>query len=304
MCRDNVGTDNYMKCIVLGGRSMLGLKLRQLLEARGHQVWLVGRGQEDDFWLELGAPRDIELPTGFKADVLFHCAASFSDDSLEGIGQNISVNVAACHQVLELAQAAGVLSLVYAGTIGSDFELLEVGQQPNSYTLSKAQAEQWLQLGMCQLGGSFCSLRLTQLWDDEGLCCVHQPWVGRIIAYASRGMDLNMPVSLGPRNFLHVEDAATLMLLAAESRLSGIYPACAQVSIDMSTLALRAYSAFNVGGRVTLDPSKKPFRLVKFSEDFTLYNRLGYFPRISILDGIDRIKYAKTATAFWPMDVS
>ncbi|WCH22657.1 NAD-dependent epimerase/dehydratase family protein [Aeromonas salmonicida] len=293
-----------MKCIVLGGRSMLGLKLRQLLEARGHQVWLVGRGQDDDFWLELGASRDIELPAGFKADVLFHCAASFSDDSLEGIGQNISVNVAACHQVLELARAAGIFALVYAGTIGSDFELLEAGQQPNSYTLSKAQAEQWLQMGMRLQGGSFCSVRLTQLWDDEGLCCVHQPWVGRIIAYASRGMDLNMPVSLGPRNFLHVEDAATLMLLAAENRLSGIYPACAQVSIDMFTLALRAFSLFNAGGKVTLDSSKKPFRHVKFSEDFTLYKRLGYFPKIAILDDISRIKSAKTAPAFGPMDVS
>lgn len=282
---------------------MLGSNLVEQLKGKGHQVWTAGRKSTDDFILDLGNPQPIQIDPDFSADILFHCAASFGDDTAEGIWRNISVNVAGCVQVIELCKMARVKHLVYAGTISSDPDSMDVGEELNSYGLSKAQAEQWLKIGMDDLRGKYCSIRFSQLWDDFGLCCSHQPWLGRVIAYASNGVDLNIPDSSGPRNFLHVDDAATLMLLSAEKGVGGIYPACHPDSIDMKLFAEKAFDLFNRGGQVKVDYSKTPFRKVNFSDDFTLYESLGYFPSLSLKKDLNRIKDSCGYSNFGPMDV-
>lgn len=287
--------------IVLGATSMLGRELVRQLSAKGIEVIRAGRHCDSDIVVDLGSGKPPEFRYDRRADVLIHCAAAFGGDSPEGIRDNLCVNVAGCVQTLEIVRESGVKKIVYAGSVSSD-TMLESGPI-GSYGFSKAEAERILSWAIVRVGGHFCSLRLTQLWDTEGACCAHQPWFGRIVAYTSRGQSINMPPANGPRNFMHVSDAAQLLIRAAAGTLEDIHPVSYPVDIDLAEFAQVAYQIFGRGGRVIIDPAKIPFRKTNFPREEGIFEALGYQPQISPEQGLMLIRDAGTADRFGPMDV-
>lgn len=288
--------------VVLGATSMLGREIARQLAADGVKIVRAGRHLDNDIVVNLGSGVSPEFASTLKADVLIHCASAFGSDSPQGISENLNVNVAGCTQVLEIVQRTGVRKVVYAGSLSSD-PLIEPGISLGAYGFSKAEAERILEWGMTKIGGDFCSLRLTQLWDTEGACCSHQPWFGRIIAYAARGLALNMPDAEGPRNFMHVSDAARLLIRAAETSFTGIHPVSFPTDTDLLEFAHRANSAFGRGGMIKVDATKKPFRKMQFPKDESVFDALDFRPKISLDDGLTLISQAGTAAAFGPLDV-
>jgi nucleoside-diphosphate-sugar epimerase len=287
---------------VVGARSMLGRQLVKRLAAAGVPVMSVGREAGADIQLDLESGWRVPVPVDARADVLFHCASSFADDSREGIRKNFQVNTAGCLWVLELAEHLSCEAIVYAGSLSS-LETLEPGKY-SSYGLSKAQGEAWLAWGMTRRERRFCSLRFPQLYDTDGDCIRHQPWFGRIVAYASRGLDLRMPRSAGARNFLHLDDAVGMMLAAARVPVDGVLDIVHPESLTYEEIARVAYETFGQGGRVVVDAAKQPFRPIHFPDGAAAFSVLGLMPSISIAEGIARIRDQATWAAFGPMDVS
>ena len=288
--------------VVLGATSMLGKEIVRQLSAKGIEIIRAGRYPDNDIVVDLGSADAPTFRTLQPADVLIHCASAFGGDNPDGVRENLNVNVAGCAQVLDMVQHTGVRKIVYAGSLSSD-PLIEPGIPVGAYGFSKGEAERILEWGMAKIGGNFCSLRLTQLWDTEGACCAHQPWFGRIIAYASRGLVLNMPAAEGPRNFMHVSDAAQLLIRAADTSFSGIHPVSFPIDTDLLDFARQANTVFGRGGMIEIDAAKKPFRKMHYPKDETVFDLLGYRPKISLEDGLTLISNAGTAGAFGPLDV-
>jgi nucleoside-diphosphate-sugar epimerase len=287
--------------IVVGDTSMLGREVISQLLNDEVEVIRAGRRLGSDIWVDLGSDQAPLFHKHYEADVLIHCASAFGRDSSEGLRENFRVNVGGCVPILEIAKKAQVNKIVYAGTAssGAHFKHDPMGV----YGFSKAEAEHILDWGISRLGGSFCSLRLTQLWDTEGLCCAHQPWFGRIVAYASRGLDLKMPISNGSRNFMHVSDVARILIRASKNDLTGIHTVGNSLDVDLVELAHSAYEVFGMGGGVVIDPQKNPFRKILFSRDDFVYSVLGCEPMLTPLEGLERIRDAGTSHRFGPMDV-
>lgn len=286
---------------VIGAGSMLGRQLIERLQDLGVETLTVGRGPGDDIRFDL-LDTAVSVPTALSADVVFHCAAGFAGDSDEGLRENFALNAASAIATGDLVRQLGAAVLVYAGSASSD-PTLDPGRF-TSYGLTKAIAEQVLQWTMAKHGGRFCSLRFTQLYDTDGLCCHHQPWFGRIIAYASKGLDMRMPPSLGVRNLLHVQDAADLMIRSAQAEISGDLPITHPQSLTWQQVADIAYDVFGLGGRQVEAAEKSPFRPVHFTDGRPAFDLLGLSPAIAMRDGIEMIKSAGTAPAFGPMDIT
>jgi nucleoside-diphosphate-sugar epimerase len=286
---------------IIGADSMIGSELARQLRKRVSSVISVGRSAHNDIVFDLTGVFDPDSCKGLQADILIHCASSFGGDDPAGARINFSTNTLGCLNVLSLMQTLSCKNVCYAGTVTSN-DNFDPGRM-NSYGLSKAQAENILEWGMSRVGGCFCSLRLTGVYDTEGKSRKHQPWFGRIVAYASRGMDLRMPASEGGRNYLHVIDAAGLMIRALEAELSGCWHMCNNEQMDHAAIAELAYAEFNCGGEVLLDRNKHPFRCVNYPSSADLYERLGVAPAISIAKGMEMIHRAATAANFGPMDV-
>ncbi|MGB6008037.1 hypothetical protein, partial [Castellaniella sp.] len=143
-----------------------------------------------------------------------------------------------------------------------------------------------------------------QLYDVAGRCCRHQPWFGRIVAYASRGMDLNMPASGGPRNFMHVQDAVRVLIRAWREEMSGAWDAVHPEPLDYSWIARCAYDVFGKGGQVTTAQAKQPLRALTLPPGEMLFDRLGLWPQIGMEQGLRMIRDSGCAGAFGPMDVT
>ncbi|KRD69871.1 NAD(P)-dependent oxidoreductase [Ensifer sp. ENS10] len=285
---------------IIGTRSMLGGQLVARLRNMGVETISVGRAKTDDIFFDIEGG-SAKAPDGLTADVLFHCAASFADDGPSGTQQNFAANAASALHVAELAKRLQTRAVIYAGSLSSDATL--DAAPLTSYGLTKQLAEQMLEWSSQKLGFRFCSLRFSQLYDVEGRCCAHQPWMGRIIAYASRGLDLRMPASHGVRNFLHVQDAADMMIRAAETGISGVCNAVHTEAMTCDRIAEIAYETFGLGGNVVIAAEKAPFRKVNFPDGAETLAELGMPPLITMRDGIAMIKSAGTAEAFGPMDV-
>ena len=284
---------------VLGPGSMLGSAIMGRLSDLGVPVVRIGRSADMDIRLDLDAGPSPDGGKGLHADVLFHCAAAFGGNDAHGLQQNLRVNVASCASVLGVAATLGCRQLVYAGSAfsydGADPEGM------GAYGLSKALAEQALSWGMSRAGGRFCSLRLAQLYDTAGRCCRHQPWFGRIVGHAARGLDLRMPEGECTRNFVHVDDAARLMVDAASQALSGTWAVCSDESPSPRSLAELAYQTFGRGGVVVTDPAKTPFRPFRFPAASPVFEALGAPRCRSLEDGLQAIRQAGTGEAFGPV---
>lgn len=280
---------------------MLGKEISGQLKGKGHTVISVGRATHNDIRFDLVGTFDPDPYSGLRAEALIHCASSFEGDDPDGVRINFATNTMGCLNVLTLMQALSCRYCLYAGTIVSNDDF-EPGKM-NSYGLSKALAERILDWGIRREKGKFCSLRLTQLYDTAGACCRHQPWFGRIVAYASRGKDIRMPRSMGGRNYLHVTDAASLLIRALEVELVGFWSVCHAEQLDHAEIARLAYAEFGHGGEVLLDERKLPFRKVNYPDSTALFEKLGRVPVISMADGLKMIHQAGTAADFGPMDV-
>ena len=287
---------------VIGANSMLGVQLTSRLAAMEVRTLSVGRHQDADIRLDLGKGFLSAIPDKTRADVVFHCASSFADDTHEGLRQNFQVNTAGCIWVLELAEHLESDSIIYAGSLSS-LESLDINGC-SSYGFTKGEAENILSWGMKRLGRRFCSLRFSQLYDTNGICIRHQPWFGRIIAYAANCLDINMPRSDGPRNFLHVADAVEMLISASDSTLTGVLDIVAPELYTYHEMGTLAYSLFGKGGQVFVDQNKTPFRRVNFPDGSQSFRALGHTPTISITDGIARIRDRNTWSAFGPLDVT
>ncbi|KQS90807.1 MULTISPECIES: NAD-dependent epimerase/dehydratase family protein [unclassified Rhizobium] len=286
---------------VIGARSMLGSQLVKRLHERGIATVTIGRSASDDIVFDL-TDAAASIPELINADVVFHCAASFAGDSDDGFRQNFAANAASAFSVAGLVRDLKATALIYAGSASSD-STLDPGNF-TSYGLSKGIAEQVFDWSLQRQKVRFCSLRFSQLFDVEGRCCDHQAWFGRIIAYASRGEDIRMPRSDGVRNFLHVHDAADLMIRAAKSQVKGVIDIAHPESLTIEEIADLAFEVFGQGGRSVIVPEKTPFRPIHFPSGIEAFAALDLHPAIGMRDGIAMIRDAGTATAFGPMDLT
>ncbi|WP_428427432.1 NAD-dependent epimerase/dehydratase family protein [Pararhizobium sp.] len=286
---------------IIGARSMLGSQLIERLNARGVATIMIGRSTDDDIYFDLRSERAI-IQNGFRADVVFHCAASFFGDDDDGVRQNFSMNAASALPVADLVQQLDAKTLIYAGSIFSD-PTLGRGNF-TSYGLTKGLAEQVMSWALERKNKLFSSLRFAQLYDTAGCCCGHQPWFGRVIAYASDGKDMRMPRSDGVRNFLHVRDAAEMMIQAAICGTTGILNVVHPESLTFEEIAHIAYEVFGEGGKVVIAPEKPPFRPIHFPHAAETFERLGLGPAIGMRQGINMIRDAGTVKAFGPMDIT
>lgn len=285
---------------VVGVNGMLGREVAAQLRAAGTDVLSVGRRTQDDIRLDLDerAPSfNSALPA---VDAVFHCASSFGGDDFAGCRQNLQVNEQGALHLVAFAQALRCFTVVYAGSISSYADSAPI----TSYGLSKAHAEAWLSWGMARAGGRACSLRLAQLYDAEGACCAHQPWFGRIVAYVSRGLELRLPPPSSPRNFVHVVDAARLMIRAAQQQLEGVWPLCHDEHLQYEEIARMANEVFGAGASIIIDPRKSPFRPTGFPDGAPLFERLADRPRITMREGLSLIRQHGRAAHFGPMDMT
>jgi nucleoside-diphosphate-sugar epimerase len=278
------------RILLIGGTSSLSTAVKEIFSEFA-EIITAGRSN-CDISLDLSDPAQlIKLPENI--DVVIHTAAHFGGKTDTQILDAININVLGTLKLCQASVQAGAKHFIYISSIFSS--LNETSRNFNIYSLSKKQAE--------ELAHFYCSihflpltiLRPTQLYGSEESFRKHQPFFYMMIDKAERGEDIELYGSNDPyRNYLHIEDFAKVVVEVAKNKIQGIYSCANAKNITYSQIAKAAFDAFKSNGTVRFIKDKPNIPDNIFEFDNSLYEKVGFYPRISIEEGLKRIAQKRT----------
>ena len=274
-----------MKILIVGGTSSLGCALKPVLSEIG-EVITAGR-KECDIRLDLNDPIEkITLPNNI--DAVIHTAAHFGGKTVEEILEAENVNVLG---TLKLCQAAVQAKAKHFILISSMFSCLNKNSEYyNIYALSKKHSE--------EIAHFYCSLhslpltilRPSQIYGNKENFRRHQPFFYMMIDKAENGEDITIYGSNDAlRNYIYIDDLVKIIEKVVQNKIEGIYSCMYPIDLTYSQIAKAAILAFNSKGRIFFLKNKPDIPNNIFEKDGSLYKKIGFYPQISIKDGMKKI---------------
>jgi len=274
-----------MKILIIGGTSSLGKALKPVLSAFG-EVITAGR-KNCDVTLDLQDSLDeIKFPSDI--DIVIHTAASFGGKEDDEILATEANNVLG---TLKLCQAAVHAHVKHFFLISTIFVCLnEDSDHFDIYALSKKHSEEIARFYCSTHSLPLAILRPSQIYGDSDNFRLHQPFFYTLVDRAEQGVDINIYGSKDPRkNFIHIDDLTTIIAKAIQFRVEGTYSILHTKDITFSQIAKAANVAFNSKGNIHFLKDKADILDNIFEKDESLYKIIGYYPQISIEDGMKNI---------------
>ncbi len=273
-----------MKILLAGGHSLLAQVLHPALTSFA-EVLTAGR-TGCDVALDMAWPAErFELPDG--ADAVIHLAAHFGGRDFASMLAAEEVNVLGALKLAHACHRAGVGQLVQVSSIFA--VLTEESPFYNSYALSKRHAEELTQLYCRSTGLPLAILRPAQLYGEGDAFRIHQPVLYALLDSAQRGEDIVLDGrNDARRNFIHVVDMVEIIARVVQQRVEGRYDCASLSNLRFSEIAAAAVAAFGSASSIRFDTGKPDISDNAFAVDDTLYRRIGYFPQISLAQGLAR----------------
>ncbi|KRC70266.1 dTDP-4-oxo-6-deoxy-D-allose reductase [compost metagenome] len=239
-----------------------------------------------DMELDLAWPAErMALPAGL--DAVIHLGAHFGGQSFADMLAAEDVNVLGALKLADACVRAGVGQLVQVSSI---FAALDQDSPfHNVYALSKRHGEELTQLYCRSAGLPLAIVRPAQMYGEGESFRRHQPFVYMLLDRAQRGEDIVLNGNHdAQRNYIHIADVAEVLARVVQQRVEGRYDCASLSNARFSEIAAAAIAAFGSAGTVRFDPSKPDTRDNAFASDDSLYQRIDYFPRISLTEGFAR----------------
>jgi nucleoside-diphosphate-sugar epimerase len=273
-----------MKILLIGGNSSLAQVLRPVL-ASFAEVLSAGRSG-CDVDLDLAWPTErFELPEGM--DAVIHLAAHFGGQDFASMLAAEEVNVLGALKLAHACHSLGVGQLVQVSSIFAGLD--QNSPFYNSYALSKRHAEEMAQLYCRSAGLPLVILRPAQLYGEGESFRRHQPFLYTLLDSAQCGKDIVLyGRNDAQRNFIHVADVAEIIARVVQQRIEGHYECASLSNVRFSEIAAAAVAAFDSSSTIRFDASKADIPDNAFAADDTLYHRIGFFPQISLAEGLGR----------------
>ncbi len=274
-----------MKIVIVGGTSSLGRALKPTL-SKFSEVITAGR-TNCDITLDLSDPIEkIILPDNI--DVVINTAAHFGGNSIKEILEAENVNVLGNLKLCNAAINAKTKEFILVSSIYSS--LKENSINYSTYSITKKQAEDTARL-YCSLHSlPLIILKPSQLYGCEDSFRRHQPFLYDIIDKAENNQDVVLYGSNDAlRNYIHVDDLVNIIVRIIHSKLVGTYTCMYTKNVTYSQIAKAAFVAFSSTGQVHFLKEKKDIPDNTFEKDNSLYDKIGYYPEVSIEDGMKKI---------------
>lgn len=271
------------KIFIVGGRSALAKEAIRLL-SKDHDVVTGGRTDCDVY---CDVTKEVNIPQN--TQVVINFAASFGGNHDSEILDAIHTNIEGLLNVCVAAKEANVKHLI---NISSIFTFLdETSPYYSSYSVTKRQADELAKL-YCKLHYlPLTILKPSQLYGDNDDFAKLQPFFYSIIDKAQSGEDISIFGKHNPmRNYIHVLDVANVIQLMVKKDVKGIYSCTYPSNTSYLEIAQTAQKVFGKGGKVVFQLNKPDILDNIFTNDDEVYKKLGYYPEISLKEGLERIK--------------
>ncbi len=268
---------------VIGANSTLAKAVIPVLARRS--TIITGGRKDCDIYCDI--TKEVTVPT--PVDVVINFAANFGGTSAQEITRAVDTNVLGTLRVCEAAKMAHAKQVIL---ISSIFALLdERAPSYSSYAISKKQADELANF-YCKLHNiPLAILRPSRLYGDNESFAKNQPFLYQIIDKAEKGENISIyGRNDASRNYLHVADLAEIIDRTIKLHVEGVYGCVNPVDVTYSQIARIAQKMFNAGGQVISLNDKPDIPNDTFEKNPDIYNKLNYYPAITIKQGLQRIK--------------
>ena len=289
--------------VVTGGAGFIGHHLVRALEERGDEVLVIDDlsgeirgGLRPDTRLErLDITRaELRHPIArWRPSVVFHLAAQVSvARSMQDPEHDLEVNAIGTLRVLEAARSAGVPRFVFTssgGAIYGDTEIPATETSPSKplsyYGIHKLLAERYVRWS----GIDHAIARPSNVYGPD------QPAGGEgavIAAFVSAAQDSSTLVIHGDgtqrRDFLHVADLVSALLLLGNCSESGTWNVSSRVATSVLDLAGLLEQLTGRPLKIT-HGSRRPGDVNESCLTSDRLRQLGWAPRVSLVDGLRQL---------------
>jgi UDP-glucose 4-epimerase len=274
-----------MKTLIIGGTSSLGCALKPVFSKFG-EVITAGR-KNCDITMDLNGPIEkISFPDN--VDTVIHTAAHFGGETAKEILEAESVNVLG---TLKLCQESVRSKIGHFVLISSMFACLNENSRYYSiYALSKKHAEDVAMFYYSRHSLPLTVLRPSQIYGNTESFRRHQPFLYSMIDNAEKGDGIVIYGSNDARrNYIHIDDLTNIIVNVVRNRIEGTYSCMYPVDVTYSQVASAALSAFSSQGSIRYIRNKDDIPDNVFEKDDALYKKIGFYPQISIEEGMRRI---------------
>jgi UDP-glucose 4-epimerase len=299
-----------MKVLLTGTSGFLGRRVAELLVASGHEVVSIGRTTPDRSCSDFGRFIKADLTDAIamhqaageagKVDSIIHLAAMVpkrpgDDDAAAAFEANVMGTVHLFSHFGREAQKNVFASTaeVYGLPDAHDKLREEAEPRPLSwYGASKVAAEAYCRTLELHERMSVAILRFTVLYGTGDMI---QRAIPNFVASAVRGEPIRIFGGEELRDYLHVDDAASAVMLARERRLSGTYNIGSGRGVSVRDAAGAVIKA--AGGSAALEehPRQKPAADIVL--DVTRFREAtGFSPARVFPDGLEE-QIARAAAA-------
>jgi dTDP-glucose 4,6-dehydratase len=306
-----------MKVLITGGAGFQGSHLAERMLNKGHEVTIINtfsdekrrniEGVKDKLNVVFGSITDPVLveKTVRGHDVVFHLAANVNvDQSLKDPKSFIDINITGTFNILEQVRATGA-RLIYASTCevygdGHDLkedELLpETAElRPNSpYAASKAGADRLCHAYHKSFGTNVTIVRPFNIFGERQKSGTFGALIPILVRKAMAGEALTVfGDGHATRDYLYISDLVDAYELVMETKgLEGKVVNFGS-GVNTSVKDIATYIAGKFNAEIKHGPAR-PGEVTRFPCDISFAKSLGFSPKVSIWEGIDRyIAWAK-----------
>lgn len=306
-----------MKILITGGGGFQGSHLAESLLAAGHRVTILNTHAEETPRNLSGIIDKIDLIWGSITDqetveksvrghdVVFHLAAHINvDESLKDPLIFFQTNILGTYRVLEAARKhGGRIILASTCEVYGDGQNLKEGELisetaemcPNSpYAASKAAADRIAYSYFRSYGLDVTIVRPFNVYGERQKSGLYGALIPILVGKALREESLTVfGDGLATRDFSHVSDIVEgYQLILNSDKLKGKAINLAS-GVNTSVKDIAEYIAKKLNAPIVHGP-ERPGEVMRFPADISFAQSLGYAPKVSIWEGIDRyIEWAK-----------
>lgn len=238
--------------------------------------------------------RRVTIPPDVNTVVNF--AASLGGVTDAEIMQAVETNAVGLLRICQAAHKAEVTHIMQIST--GYASLVEQDPQYSIYTLTKRQADELASFYCKRVGLPLTILRPSRVYGDTDRFAQGQPFLYRILRQVQQGNHVDIYGSNDVRrNYLHVADLAEITARVIAHCPQGIFSCSFPADVTCTEIVEAARETFQSSGSIRFIKDKPDISNDSFLLDTDLYRAIGYWPKISIQAGIERIKETEEQVA-------
>jgi UDP-glucose 4-epimerase len=248
---------NSLKCLITGGAGFIGSHLSDQLIQKGHKVVVIDSlfsgkkvnvNKKAKFY-KIDIRNPLIIPKIFKKEkpeIVFHLAAQINvRESAKNPLKDAEINILGGINILENCRINKVKKVIFASTGGAMYGNANVIPTPETYLefplspygIAKLTTEKYLNYYHKVFGLSFVALRFANVYGPRQNS---KGEAGVVAIFCDKMLNKQKPVIFGngkqTRDFVYVDDVVSALILAMNSKKTGIFNIGTAKETDINNL--------------------------------------------------------------------